>query len=139
MNNLFAECLPLKYLYNIYKLLIKNEKDIGCIFAECTSLNFLPDISNWNIQIIKNMNSLFRKSKLVVLSVIPKLKDANEENSINSWLLNQINKEKKINNNNSKIAQDDNQIKEIFEHLNNKIAVIENNNNSKSFQCLINQ
>ncbi len=139
MNNLFAECLPLKYLYNISKLLIKNEKDIGCIFAECTSLNFLPDISNWNIQIIKNMNSLFRKSKLVVLSVIPKLKDANEEISINSWLLNQINKEKKINNNNSKIAQDDNQIKEIFEHLNNKIAVIENNNNSKSFQCLINQ
>ena len=56
-------------------------------------------------------------------------KDVNEEISINSCLLNQINKEKKINNNNSKTAQDDNQIKEIFEHLNNKIAVIENNKN----------
>ena len=57
-------------------------------------------------------------------------KDAKEKTSINySSFINQVNKDEKINNDNSKKVQDANQIKEIFENLNNKIAFIESNSN----------
>ena len=100
-----------------------------------TSLVYVPFVPKINIgvpisiPVLLPINSTLLNKSLKDNPKISNPKDVNEEISINSCLLNQINKEKKINNNNSKTAQDDNQIKEIFEHLNNKIAVIENNKN----------
>ena len=100
-----------------------------------TSLVYVPFVPKINIgvpisiPVLLPINSTLLNKSLKDNAKISNPKDVNEEININSCLLNQINKEKKINNNNSKIAQDDNQIKEIFEHLNNKIAVIENNKN----------
>ena len=42
MNSLFAGCSSLKYLPNISKWNIKNTKDICGMFAGCTSLISLP-------------------------------------------------------------------------------------------------
>ena len=50
MYRLFAGCSSLKYLPNISKCNIKNTTDISLMFGGCTSLIYLPDISNWNTQ-----------------------------------------------------------------------------------------
>ena len=100
-----------------------------------TPLVYVPFVPKINIgvpisiPVLLPINSTLLNKSFKDNAKISNPKDGSEETSINSCLLNQINKDKKINNNNSKIAQDDTQIKEIFEHLNNKIAVIENNNN----------
>ena len=59
MNSLFAGCSSLKYLPNISKWNIENTTDISFMFAGCTSLICLPYISNWNTQNITDMNCLF--------------------------------------------------------------------------------
>ena len=56
---LFARCSSLKYLPDISKWDIKNSTDISIMFAGCTSLLSLPDISKWNTENIKDMYSLF--------------------------------------------------------------------------------
>jgi len=37
----------MKFLPNIGKWNMENTTDISCMFAGCTSLIYLPDISNW--------------------------------------------------------------------------------------------
>jgi len=59
INGLFAGCSSLKELPNISKWDIQNVKDIGSMFTGCTSLITLPDISIWNTKNIINMNGLF--------------------------------------------------------------------------------
>ena len=59
MDRLFAGCSSLKYLPNISKWNIKNTTDIRLMFAGCTSLIYLPDISNWNTQNITKLSHLF--------------------------------------------------------------------------------
>ena len=59
MSGLFAGCSSLKYLPDISKWNIEKTKNISHMFLGCTSLIELPDISKWNTKNIKNMNSLF--------------------------------------------------------------------------------
>ena len=59
MNSLFAGCSSLKFLPNISKWNIEKSTNISFMFAGCTSLISLPDISNWNTKNTINMNSLF--------------------------------------------------------------------------------
>ena len=59
MSGLFSGCSSLKYLPDISKWNIEKMKDIGAMFLGCTSLIELPDISKWNTKNIKNMNCLF--------------------------------------------------------------------------------
>ena len=48
MNSLFAGCSSLKYLSNISKWNIKNSKDINLILVGWASLIDLHDILKWN-------------------------------------------------------------------------------------------
>ena len=59
MKFLFAGCSSLKELPDISKWDLKNTKNISCMFAGCTSLIYLPDISKWKTQNILNMSGLF--------------------------------------------------------------------------------
>jgi len=52
MSGLFAGCSKLKYLPNISKWNMNNSKNISSLFAGCSSLIALPDISNWNTKIL---------------------------------------------------------------------------------------
>ena len=56
MEGLFAGCSSLKYLPDISNWNIENTKSLKDLFLGCTSLNKLPDISKWNTKNIKNMN-----------------------------------------------------------------------------------
>jgi hypothetical protein len=100
-----------------------------------TPLLYVPFVPKINIgvpisiPVLLPINSTLLNKPFKDTTRINNQKDGNEETSINSCLVNKINKDEKINNENSKIVQDDNQIKEIFENLNNKIAFIENNSN----------
>ena len=100
-----------------------------------TPLLYVPFVPKINIgvpisiPVLLPINSTLLNKPFKDTTRINNQKDGNEETSINSCLVNKINKDEKINNENYKIVQDDNQIKEIFENLNNKIAFIENNNN----------
>ena len=49
MNNLFEGCSSLNYLPDISKWDIKRQIHMKNIFNGCSSLNFLPDISKWEI------------------------------------------------------------------------------------------
>ena len=80
MNGLFAGCSLLKELPNISKWDIQNVKDIGSMFAGCTSLISLPDISIWNTKNIINMNALFLNCSS--LKLLP---------DISKWNINNVN------------------------------------------------
>ena len=60
LNCLFAGCSSLKYLPNISKWNIDNVIRIDRLFFGCRSLIELPDISKWNTKNIENMDSLFK-------------------------------------------------------------------------------
>ena len=53
MNGLFAGCSSLKELPDISKWNLSNVKDISNLFSGCSSLEKLPDISKWNTDNIK--------------------------------------------------------------------------------------
>ena len=38
---------------------------MGCLFPGCTVLEKLPDISEWNINTVNNMNGLFTNCSLL--------------------------------------------------------------------------
>ena len=59
MRSLFAGCSSLQYLPNISKWNLIKTTDISAMFSGCTSLISLPDISNWYTQNITNFNLLF--------------------------------------------------------------------------------
>ena len=55
MNGLFAGCSSLKELPDISKWNLSSVKDISNLFSGCSSLKELPDISKWNTENIKNL------------------------------------------------------------------------------------
>ena len=48
MSNIFYNCKSLQYLPDISKWNISNATDISSIFYNCKSLQYLPDISKWD-------------------------------------------------------------------------------------------
>ena len=59
MNCLFAGCSSLKELPNISEWKITNVNNISGLFLDCSSLKYLPDISIWDTSNIKNISNLF--------------------------------------------------------------------------------
>ena len=59
MNCLFAGCSSLKELPNISKWKITNANNISGLFLDCSSLTYLPDISIWDTSNIENISNLF--------------------------------------------------------------------------------
>jgi surface protein len=60
LNSLFAGCSSLRFLPDISKWNLENVRCINNLFLGCTSLIRLPDISKWETKNIKYMNSLFK-------------------------------------------------------------------------------
>ena len=56
---LFYDCSSLAELPDISRWNTNNIKDINSLFYGCSSLTKLPDISKWNTININDMNSLF--------------------------------------------------------------------------------
>ena len=56
----FAGCSSLEYIPDISKWNMKNAIIISKLFLGCTSLKSLPDISKWEINNILTINSLFK-------------------------------------------------------------------------------
>ena len=114
-----------------------------------TPLLYVPFVPKMNmgvpisIPVLFPINSFFLNKSFYLNNNINNLHKNNncptnikKESIINSCLVNHsnnnpININEKINNENSQ-AQNDNQIKEIFDNLNNKIAIISNNSNNST-------
>ena len=56
INGLFAGCSSLKYIPNISNWNLKKSEDLSFVFYGCSSLISLPDISKWDISNIENLN-----------------------------------------------------------------------------------
>jgi len=75
MNGLFAGCSSLKELPDISIWNLSNAKDISSLFYGCSSLKKLPDISKWNTDSITNLNNIFKNcSSLTFIPDISKWK-----------------------------------------------------------------
>ena len=59
MNSLFSDCSSIKYLPNISNWNINNVKDISYMFNNCSSLEKLPDISKWNTMNVNDISGFF--------------------------------------------------------------------------------
>ena len=100
-----------------------------------TPLLYVPFVPKINIgvpisiPVLLPINSSLLNKSFKDNKKISNQKEGNEEITINSCFESQVNKNEKIKNITPKNSQEDNQIKEIFDNLNNKIAFIENNNN----------
>ena len=81
MDSLFAGCSSLKCLPDISKWDMKKTTSINYMFGGCTSLISLPDISNWNTQNISNMGGLF--SNCSSLKSLPDISKWNINNVTN--------------------------------------------------------
>ena len=58
MKYMFAYCSKLTSLPDISKWDISNTKFINCMFYNCSSLTKLPDISKWNTKNIEYLKTL---------------------------------------------------------------------------------
>jgi len=54
MSELFSGCSSLSYLPDISKWNLNNVRNMNDLFSGCSSLSFLPDISKWNINNVKS-------------------------------------------------------------------------------------
>ena len=59
MSYLFYECSSLEYLPDISKWKINKVENIDQIFSGCSSLEYLPDLSKWNTDNIIHMGNTF--------------------------------------------------------------------------------
>ena len=59
LSGMFFNCLSLVSLPDISEWNINNVSDINFMFSNCSSLISLPDISKWNTINVNNMNSMF--------------------------------------------------------------------------------
>ena len=59
MNYMFADCSSLKSLPDISQWNVSNAEYMSCMFSGCFELRTLPDISKWNVINVKKMNSMF--------------------------------------------------------------------------------
>ena len=73
ISNIFAGCSSLKYLPDISKWNTTNVFYMSDLFNGCSSLISLPDISGWNVDNVLYMNNLFYEcSSLISLPDISK-------------------------------------------------------------------
>ena len=80
LNGLFSGCSTLEYLPDISNWEITNVKNINNMFEGCTSLIELPDISKWNTINIIYMNKLFKNCSS--LQYLPDISKWNLENAL---------------------------------------------------------
>jgi len=59
MGYMFANCSSLLSLPDISKLNTNNVTNMSAMFYNCSSLSSLPDISKWNINNVTNMSEMF--------------------------------------------------------------------------------
>ena len=59
MDGIFAGCSSLQFLPNISEWNINEVRDISNLFHGCSSIISLPDISKWNINNVINISGLF--------------------------------------------------------------------------------
>ena len=59
MSCIFANCTSLKSLPDLSKWNTENVTNMNAVFAYCTSLRELPDISKWNTSNVFNLTSIF--------------------------------------------------------------------------------
>ena len=63
MNGLFFFCTSLEKLPDISNWNLNSVSDISNMFCGCSSLNSLPDISKWNVINVNNMSNMFKNCK----------------------------------------------------------------------------
>ena len=68
---LFAGCSSLKTIPDISNWNLKKTNNLALLFYGCSSLISLPDISKWNTKNILNLNSIFENCSL--LTYIPNI------------------------------------------------------------------
>ena len=56
-------CMALKSLPDLSKWNTENIKNMNSIFFECSSLISLPDLSQWNTKNVSFMGTMFAESK----------------------------------------------------------------------------
>ena len=59
MSYMFAYCSSLNSLSDISKWNTSNVNNMSYMFSSCSSLNSLPDISKWNTSNVNNMSGMF--------------------------------------------------------------------------------
>ena len=81
MNCMFNGCTSLSYIPDISNWNTKNVTNMRKMFNGCALLSSLPDISNWNTNNVTNMNSMF--NGCLSLSSIPDISKRNTSNVTN--------------------------------------------------------
>ena len=74
MSFLFNECRSLSYLPDISKWNTNNVRDMSYMFSGCISLSSLPDISKWNISNDVEMDNMLNNSLNIIFSKFIKKK-----------------------------------------------------------------
>ena len=64
----------LSYLPDISKWNTNNVKEMRCMFSGCRSLSSLPNISKWNINNVIEMDDMFNNSLNILFSKFIKAK-----------------------------------------------------------------
>ena len=59
MNRIFSGCSSLLFLPDISKWKANNLKELIEIFYNCSSLSSIPDISKWNLKNVNQMHGIF--------------------------------------------------------------------------------
>ena len=81
MSNLFSNCSTLESLPDISNWNLSKVINISDIFEKCSSLKFLPDISKWDTSNIKYMRNIFKDCNSLVS--LPDISKWNINNSTN--------------------------------------------------------
>ena len=63
MSCMFYNCSSLNSLPDISNWNTSNVTDMSCMFSHCSSLNSLPDITKWDIKKLKNKGDMFKGCK----------------------------------------------------------------------------
>ena len=63
MSCLFYECLSLLYIPDISKWNTSNVINMSYLFGKCENIENIPDISNWNTSNVKYMHGIFMGCK----------------------------------------------------------------------------
>lgn len=60
MSYMFADCSQLKHIIGLETFNTSNVQDMSSMFSDCTCVNiYIKDISKWDVQNVRNMNSMF--------------------------------------------------------------------------------
>ena len=80
LSNMFDSCSSLTYLPNISNWNMENVTNISCMFFECSNLKFEKDKLNWNISNCTDIRSLFYKCSSA--NYLPDISNLNTSNVI---------------------------------------------------------